>query len=146
MGLINYRGVSGSNWGINGLNAASANFATAWVVTDPDPQFLRFGLDRGQRHLLPLRRREKTHDGRRHRWNQQYTHDWRKYPFLRSTLRRLALPNYVHGTCAIPLNYEDVTTINPPKNNWPNRYSFRSYHSGGGNFCFADGTSALSNN
>ena len=48
-----------------------------------------------------------------------------------------AMPNYVNATCAIPLNYPD-----PGRNytNWPNRYSFHSQHTGGANFCLADGS------
>jgi prepilin-type processing-associated H-X9-DG protein len=51
-------------------------------------------------------------------------------------------PNYVNATCAIPLNYNDGPGGSPSAGygNWPNRYSFHSQHSGGGNFCFADGT------
>ena len=47
-----------------------------------------------------------------------------------------AYPNYVNGTCAIPLNYADPGN---GYNNWPNRYSFQSKHDTGANFCFADG-------
>jgi prepilin-type N-terminal cleavage/methylation domain-containing protein len=45
MSLINYRGVSGSNWGINGTG--DATFATAFPNADPDPFLDRRGLDRG---------------------------------------------------------------------------------------------------
>ena len=53
-----------------------------------------------------------------------------------------AYPNYVNSTCAIPLNYNDGPPGAPSAGygNWPNRYSFHSYHVGGANFCFADGT------
>jgi len=49
--------------------------------------------------------------------------------------------NYATGTCAIPLN-NAMSTGQPGFNNagdWPNVYSFRSMHTGGGNFAFADG-------
>ena len=49
--------------------------------------------------------------------------------------------NYSTGTCAIPLNYA-MPTGSPDWNNpgnWPNVYSFRSRHTGGANFCMADG-------
>jgi len=49
--------------------------------------------------------------------------------------------NYSTGTCAIPLNYA-MGTGSPDWNNpgnWPNVYSFRSRHTGGANFCMADG-------
>jgi len=50
--------------------------------------------------------------------------------------------NYATGTCAIPLN-NGLVTGQPGFNNagdWPNLYSFRSRHTGGGNFAFADGS------
>jgi prepilin-type N-terminal cleavage/methylation domain-containing protein/prepilin-type processing-associated H-X9-DG protein len=50
--------------------------------------------------------------------------------------------NYATGTCAIPLN-NGLVTGQPGFNNpgdWPNVYSFRSRHTGGGNFAFADGS------
>jgi prepilin-type N-terminal cleavage/methylation domain-containing protein/prepilin-type processing-associated H-X9-DG protein len=44
--------------------------------------------------------------------------------------------NAATGTCAIPLNTQD----NPLNTgDWPNQYSFRSNHSQGANFAFADG-------
>ena len=50
--------------------------------------------------------------------------------------------NHATGTCAIPLNNGLVTGqpgFNNP-GNWENLYSFRSRHTGGGNFAFADGS------
>jgi hypothetical protein len=50
--------------------------------------------------------------------------------------------NYATGTCSIPLN-NGLVTGQPGFNNpgdWPNLYSFRSMHTGGGNFAFADGS------
>jgi len=49
--------------------------------------------------------------------------------------------NYANGTCSIPLN-NALTVGQPGYNNpgdWPNVYSFRSRHTGGANFAFADG-------
>ncbi|MFO0964234.1 MAG: DUF1559 domain-containing protein [Gemmataceae bacterium] len=50
--------------------------------------------------------------------------------------------NHTTGTCSIPLNYRDGV---PPGGNyqsnwgnWPNRYSFRSAHTGGANFVMGD--------
>ena len=50
--------------------------------------------------------------------------------------------NYATGTCSIPLN-NGLVTGQPGFNNagdWPNLYSFRSRHTAGGNFAFADGS------
>ena len=50
--------------------------------------------------------------------------------------------NNAVGTCAIPLNYQD----NPlSTGDWPNQYSFRSNHSQGANFAYADGHVAFIN-
>ena len=53
-----------------------------------------------------------------------------------------ARSNYATGTCASPLN-NALVTGQPGFNNpgdWPNVYSFRSKHTGGANFAFADGS------
>jgi len=48
--------------------------------------------------------------------------------------------NYSISTCAIPLNQSlPGSTPQYGKNDWPNVYSFRSRHTGGGNFAMADG-------
>jgi len=50
--------------------------------------------------------------------------------------------NYATGTCSIPLN-NAMQTGQPGFNNpgdWPNVYSFRSRHTGGGQFGLADGS------
>ena len=50
--------------------------------------------------------------------------------------------NNASGTCAIYLNNAMVAG-QPGYNNagdWPNVYSFRSYHTSGANFALADGT------
>jgi prepilin-type N-terminal cleavage/methylation domain-containing protein/prepilin-type processing-associated H-X9-DG protein len=50
--------------------------------------------------------------------------------------------NHATGTCAIPLN-SAMKPGQPGYNNptdWPDVYSFRSYHAGGANFAFCDGT------
>ena len=50
--------------------------------------------------------------------------------------------NHVTGTCAIPLNNALVAGQPGFQNpgDWPNVYSFRSRHTGGANFCLADGS------
>jgi prepilin-type N-terminal cleavage/methylation domain-containing protein len=135
MSLTNYRGVSGSNWGINGTG--SSTFTTAFPNADPDANIDRRGLDRGNgmfyrsdgtRPLTLLGITDGTSNtymiGESSHSFDQHCGGW-------------AFPNYVHGTCAIPLNYKDV---GGSRGSWPNRYSFFSYHTGGGNFAIADGT------
>jgi prepilin-type N-terminal cleavage/methylation domain-containing protein len=132
MGLTNYQGCSGCNWGVN----TGATFTTAFPVTDPNPILGKDGLDHGNGMFYrtdgnrPLRFTDIT-DGTSstfmigenlHSYNQ-HTGGW-------------AYPNYVNATCAIPLNYNDGPASG--YGDWPNRYSFHSQHPAGANFCFAD--------
>ncbi len=49
--------------------------------------------------------------------------------------------NAATGTCAIPLNYGIPPDTNPGgAGDWNNVYSFRSRHTNGANFAFADGS------
>jgi prepilin-type N-terminal cleavage/methylation domain-containing protein/prepilin-type processing-associated H-X9-DG protein len=53
--------------------------------------------------------------------------------------------NTSNATCAVPLNYGPPPLTAPAGQNftfgnWPNVYSFRSFHTGGSNFAMADGS------
>ncbi len=109
IGLTNYQGCSGSNWGYN----SGSTFATAFPVADTQPLpgvNAEDGLDHGNgifyrtdgNRPLPLTAVSEG-DGTSntfmigenlHSYNQ-HTGGW-------------AYPNYVHATCAIPLNYNDA--------------------------------------
>jgi prepilin-type N-terminal cleavage/methylation domain-containing protein/prepilin-type processing-associated H-X9-DG protein len=141
MGLTNYKGCSGSNWGYDnniGADPFANAFSTAFANADPNPAWSFDGLDHGngvffrsdgQRKLTLVGISDGTSNtlmiGEDLHSYDQHCGGW-------------AYPNYTNATCAIPLNYND----GPPSGNgdWPNRYSFHSQHSGGANFCFADGT------
>ena len=141
MGLTNYRGVSGSNWGYDnnlGTQAFATTFTTAFPVADPNPNQSFDGLDHGNgifyrsdgnRKLSLLGITDGTSNtfmiGEDMHSFDQHCGGW-------------AYPNYTNATCAIPLNYNDGPASGYA--DWPNRYSFHSQHAGGGNFCFADGT------
>jgi prepilin-type N-terminal cleavage/methylation domain-containing protein/prepilin-type processing-associated H-X9-DG protein len=135
MGLTNYKGVSGSNWGYNSGSTFTTKFPVADPTGTPSPN-PEDGLDHANGMFYrsdgnrPLRFNQIS-DGLSntfmlgedmHSYNQ-HCGGW-------------AYPNYVVGTCAIPLNYND----GPDSGNadWPNRYSFHSEHTGGANFAFAD--------
>jgi len=134
MSLTNYKGVCGSNWGQNGLGNT---FTTTYPVTDPDPTLGQDGLDHGNGIFYRVDGDRKLRlgnitDGTSNTFMigesmhsfDQHTGGW-------------AMPNYVNGTCAIPLNYADTAHT---YTYWQDRYSFHSKHSGGANFCLADGS------
>jgi prepilin-type N-terminal cleavage/methylation domain-containing protein/prepilin-type processing-associated H-X9-DG protein len=140
MGITNYKGVSGSNWGDNG---AGHPFTTAFRIPDPSLGAAAYdGLDTGNgmfyrsdggRKLTMLMISDGTSNtfmiGESMHSYDQHCGGW---PY----------PNYVNATCAIPLNYNDGPPGSPSAGyrNWPNRYSFHSRHTGGANFALADGT------
>jgi prepilin-type N-terminal cleavage/methylation domain-containing protein/prepilin-type processing-associated H-X9-DG protein len=128
MGLTNYKGCSGSNWGVNSGSA----FATAFPVNDRGQD----GLDAGNGMFYRT-------DGNRPLTFAGITDGTSTTFMIGESMHSYdqhcggwAYPNYVNATCAIPLNYVDTGNT---YTNWPNRYSFHSMHDGGANFCFVDG-------
>jgi prepilin-type N-terminal cleavage/methylation domain-containing protein len=131
MGLTNYKGVSGSNWGTN----TGSTFTTAFPVTDPNPLHAKEGLEAGNGIFYRT-------DGKRKLTMIGITDGTSNTYMIGESMHSFdqhcggwAMPNYVNATCAIPLNYADAGNT---YTNWPNRYSFRSLHSDGANFCLAD--------
>jgi prepilin-type N-terminal cleavage/methylation domain-containing protein/prepilin-type processing-associated H-X9-DG protein len=137
MGLTNYKGCSGSNWGYN----SGATFATAFPVSDPTtPVNPQDGLDHGNGIFYrtcgnrPITLVSIT-DGTSNTF--MIGEDMHNYD---EHCGGWAYPNYVNSTCAIPLNYNDGPPGSPSAGygDWPNRYSFHSNHTGGANFAMAD--------
>jgi prepilin-type N-terminal cleavage/methylation domain-containing protein/prepilin-type processing-associated H-X9-DG protein len=131
MGLTNYKGVSGSNWGVN----TGATFTTSFPVTDPNPAFGQDGLDQGNGIFYRT-------DGERKLAFTAITDGSSNTLMIGESMHSIdqhcggwGYANYVNATCAIPLNYADPGNTYA---DWPNRYSFHSLHRGGANFCFAD--------
>ncbi len=136
LGLTNYKGCSGSNWGYNG----SSPFTTLFPVADPNAPpavTTEDGLDHGNGMFY-------RSDGNRPLALTSITDGTSNTFMIGEDLHSYdehcggwAYPNYVTSTCAIPLNYVDTTSTS--SGNWPDRYSFHSKHVNGANFCFADG-------
>jgi prepilin-type N-terminal cleavage/methylation domain-containing protein/prepilin-type processing-associated H-X9-DG protein len=125
-GMTNYKGVSGSNWAWgNWQNVGPSGNSNGLDVGDgmfyrsDDGRILRMtGIRDGTSNTFMIG--EDIGDMDAH----------------------CAWPNanYANGTCAIPLN---VGVNNPSpwpggEHDWPNVYSFRSWHSGGAQFAMAD--------
>jgi prepilin-type processing-associated H-X9-DG protein len=132
MGITNYKGCTGSNWGYNGNSAFTTNFP----VSDPAINPPQDGLDHGNGIMY------RVDGARKLTWTKIL--DGSSNTFMIGESMHTVdqhcggwgMANYCNATCAIPLNYNDVGKT---YSNWPNRYSFHSNHGGGANFCFGDG-------
>jgi prepilin-type N-terminal cleavage/methylation domain-containing protein/prepilin-type processing-associated H-X9-DG protein len=128
VGQTNYKGVCGDNWAWgsfqyypngewNGLDAGNGIFfrtdytrrLSMTMVTDADGTANTFMLGED----IPS------------------INAWCDWPYF----------NHATGTCAIPPNNAMLPGQPGYQNiyDWPDVYSFRSYHTGGLNFCYADG-------
>ena len=131
-GITNYKAVAGSNWGWGSFQHSSPS---GRYPNDKN------GLDHGNgiicrgnagEHAIVTKLKDIV-DGTSHTYAigeaipSECTHTmW--WWFNGST-----------GTCSIPLNhYHRNLPTNP--GDWPNNYSFSSWHTGGGHFAMCDGT------
>jgi prepilin-type N-terminal cleavage/methylation domain-containing protein/prepilin-type processing-associated H-X9-DG protein len=136
VGLTNYKGVCGQNWAWASTAAWNANsYGNSVPVNNNN------GLDAGDGIFYrtdgipgtgghgPLTL-DLIKDGTSNTFmigeDIPSINAWCSWPYMNNAV----------GTCAIPLNYQD-NPVNP--GDWPNQYSFRSNHSQGANFAFADG-------
>jgi prepilin-type N-terminal cleavage/methylation domain-containing protein len=147
VGLTNYKGVSGCNWGNDagiGNNGPGGAFTTDWRNVSPATGSFN-GLDQGDGifyrddFLRPLRLTD-IRDGTSNTFmvgedvpSKNMHCDW---PFA----------NHANGTCAIPPNALNSAGAQYAPSDWPNVYSFHSMHSNGLQFAYADGTVHFINN
>ncbi len=135
VGLTNYKGVTGANWGWD-ETLKSKDIGTDW----PNPG--TNGSQDGQNHgdgifcrsdIDHPRRKSEITDGLSHTFLlgedlpnvDRYACSW-------------AYSNSAYGTCAIPPNVIPKPGSNYTPLWWPNVLSFRSAHSGGLHMAFAD--------
>jgi prepilin-type N-terminal cleavage/methylation domain-containing protein len=136
IGLTNYQGVSGANWGADGTqrlqdigtqwaNSGANGFADGWDFGDG---MLRRSDFRNPRYMAEVR------DGASHtllvgealpeaNW-------WTSWPYA----------NNAYGTCAIPPNVAPQPGHDYSPLYWPNVAGFRSHHRGGLFFARVDGS------
>jgi prepilin-type N-terminal cleavage/methylation domain-containing protein/prepilin-type processing-associated H-X9-DG protein len=131
LGQTNYKGVAGSNWAWgNWTFDAGGNYGTN-------------GLDTGNGIFYRSDVRART--------TFAFVTDGTSNTFmigedLPSSNVHCAWPysNTATGTCAIPLNTglpkPTTSPVDTSPANWPNVYSFRSRHPGGGQFAMVDGS------
>lgn len=136
VGLTNYKGVSGDNWGADYQDHLVV-LQTDWRnrgtngsydgLADGDGMLYRSDWTRPLRLVAVM-------DGTSNTFmigeDVPALNDWCSWPYA----------NNAYGTCAIPPNVHSPGggTYNP--NDWQNTWSFRSRHAGGLNFAFADGS------
>lgn len=136
VGLTNYKGVSGANWGMD-FQGKWVRLRTDWVNRGTNGSY--DGLSKGDGmmfrsdwayplHFLDLK------DGSSNTFmigeDVPELSDWCTWPYS----------NNAYGTCAIPPNVRPPGGGRYDPNDWQNTWSFRSRHPGGLNFALADGS------
>jgi prepilin-type processing-associated H-X9-DG protein len=131
IGLTNYQGVSGANWAW-GTQAAPPVKSTIDGSTNglADGDGIFYRGDGNKRITLT-----DIHDGTSNTFmvgeGIPLLNRWCSWPYSNNAV----------GTCAIPLNYGVPPNSDAAgSGDWPNLYSFRSYHTNGANFAYADGS------
>ncbi len=136
VGLTNYKGVSGSNWGYDVTQ--NLWFATTWANNGANGSF--DGLNEGDGVMCRMdyrirRRLSDIKDGLSNTFmigeEIPEKNRWCSWPYA----------SHAYGTCAIPPNfnkYPGGLEINPL--DWYNTNGFRSSHPGGLQFALADGS------
>ncbi len=150
VGLTNYQGVSGCNWGYDsglagGTGGGGTSFATNWPNPSPLGATNYDGLDDGDglfyrtNYRRPLRLTDIT-DGTGNTLmigeNVPSLDQHCDWPYH----------NHANATCAIPPNALQANGQPFASSNWENVYSFHSMHSNGLQFACADGSVHWINN
>jgi type II secretory pathway pseudopilin PulG len=134
VGITNYKGVCGANWGADESQGWDENDSgTKWPNPSVDGNY--DGLNHGDGFFTRV-------DWRRPRKKQDVRDGLSSTFMLGEAIPSMDIycswpyANNVHSTCAIPPNMVDV----PDPQDWPNAQSFRSWHPGGLQFAFGDGS------
>lgn len=134
LGVTNYKGVSGANWGAD-VSLKRDPIDTQWINegTNGSRDGLAYGDGILWRIDIKFRIRIKhISDGLSHTFligeDLPEHNQWCTWPYS----------SHAYGTCAIAPNYIHENTYS-----WENTHSFRSAHPGGLNFGFADGSAVF---
>jgi len=130
VGLTNYKGVSGANWAWTFVVAGTGSCVSPGDqngLADGDGLFFR-GDGNKKKKLTDIR------DGTSNTFmvgeDLPQFNQWCSWPYSNNAV----------GTCAVPPNYQMPPTMAASPGNWPTTYSFRSKHTGGVQFAYADGS------
>jgi prepilin-type processing-associated H-X9-DG protein len=136
VGLTNYKAVSGANWG-DDLEGIGPRFNTDWRNPGTNGSFDGLSNGDGMFFRTDYRRRFRMLDVKDGVSNTfmlgedvPMLDEWCSWPYA----------NNAYGTCAIPPNVKRPDGTYYPPGDWQNTWSFRSSHSGGVQFAFADGS------
>jgi prepilin-type N-terminal cleavage/methylation domain-containing protein/prepilin-type processing-associated H-X9-DG protein len=136
VGQTNYKGVSGANWG-DDLEGIGPNIDTDWRNPGINGSFDGHAKGDGMFYRVDYRRRlrlAQIKDGASNTFmigeDLPGVHQWCSWPYA----------NNAYGTCAIPPNVKRPGGGAYEAWDWQNTWSFRSNHSGGLQFAFADGS------
>ncbi len=134
VGNTNYKGVCGANWAWGSSAPSPTNSPTNNGLDQGNGIFYRTDGQPGTSGHGPLKMTSIS-DGTSNTFlvgeDIPSKNQWCAWPYS----------NAATGTCAIPLNnamQPGQAGYNNP-GDWPDVYSFRSYHTNGANFAFADG-------
>ncbi|MGH7170148.1 MAG: DUF1559 domain-containing protein [Gemmataceae bacterium] len=136
VGLTNYKGVSGANWGSD-YQDRIIDLQTDWAHLGTNGSYDGFANGDGMMFrsdwTRPVRLLADT-DGTSNTFmlgeDVPALNDWCSWPYS----------NNAYGTCAIPPNVRPPGGGSYNPNDWQNTWSFRSRHPGGVNFALADGS------
>jgi prepilin-type N-terminal cleavage/methylation domain-containing protein len=129
IGLTNYKGVSGANWEWGGFVVVGTGRTNGdkYGLGDGDGIFFRGD---GNKRVKLTDIRDGTSNTFMIGEDLPLYNDWCSWPYSNNAV----------GTCAIPPNYQMPPNMAASPGNWPTTYSFRSFHTGGLLFAYADGT------
>jgi prepilin-type N-terminal cleavage/methylation domain-containing protein/prepilin-type processing-associated H-X9-DG protein len=127
-GLTNYKGVSGANWAWTfGVAGTGRTNGDTNGLADGDGIFFRGD---GNKRVKLTDIRDGTSNTFMIGEDLPLYNQWCSWPYSNNAV----------GTCAIPPNYQMPPTMTASPGNWPTTYSFRSFHTNGLQFAYADGS------
>jgi prepilin-type N-terminal cleavage/methylation domain-containing protein len=136
VGLTNYKGVSGSNWG-DDLQGIGPLINTDWRHRGANGSFDGLSQGDGIFYRVDYQRRltlEQIRDGTSRTFmigeDVPQKNQWCSWPYA----------NNAYGSCAIPPNVRRSDGQEYRSSDWQNTWSFRSRHPGGVQFACADGS------